>query len=171
MIKLKQRLRETLTGNLISVVLCFDLENAIPCPRAEVSNLFYKRKINVYNLTAHYSMTKKGYNAVCNEMDAGRGGNEIASALVPILKNVLAENDNIEKLFLWSDSCVPQNKNSFMVTALKIILHKHPNLKEIEHKSCCPEHSSIQEVDNIHSSIEKALKVCEVYSPPGFDKG
>jgi hypothetical protein len=58
-----------------------------------------------------------------------------------------------------------------MVTALKILLHKHPNLKEIEHKSCCPEHSSIQEVDNIHSSIEKALKVCEVYSPPGFDKG
>jgi hypothetical protein len=66
-------------------------------------------------------MTKKGYNAVWNEMDAGRRGNEIASGLVPILKNVLAENDNIEKLCLWSDSCVPQNKNSFMVTALKII--------------------------------------------------
>ena len=47
-----------------SVVLCFDLENAIPCPRAGVSNFFYKRKHNVYNLTAHWSMNKKGYNAV-----------------------------------------------------------------------------------------------------------
>jgi hypothetical protein len=30
-----------------SIVLCFDLENVIPCPRAEVSNFFYKRKIKV----------------------------------------------------------------------------------------------------------------------------
>jgi hypothetical protein len=57
-----------------------------------------------------------------------------------------------------------------MVNALTILLHEHPNLKEIDHTFCCPGHSSIQEVDNIHSSIEKALKVCEVhvYSPPGF---
>jgi hypothetical protein len=37
MIKLKQRLRETLTGNLISFALCSDLENAIPCPTREKS--------------------------------------------------------------------------------------------------------------------------------------
>ncbi|VDH92453.1 Hypothetical predicted protein [Mytilus galloprovincialis] len=100
-------------------------------------------------------------------MDAGRGGNEIASAIISILRTILEEHPNIDKICLWSDSCVPQNKNSFMVTALKILLFEHPKLQVIEHKFCSPGHS-IQEVDNIHSNIEKSLKVCEVFSPPGF---
>lgn len=33
-------------------VLCFDLENLITCPQANISVFFYKRKLNVYNLTA-----------------------------------------------------------------------------------------------------------------------
>ena len=43
------------------VVVSFDLENVITCPRAHISNLFfiYKRKLNVYNLTAHCSENKK----------------------------------------------------------------------------------------------------------------
>ena len=42
------------------VVVAFDLENVITCPRANISNFFYKRKLNVYNLTAHCSVNKKG---------------------------------------------------------------------------------------------------------------
>ena len=125
-----------------SYVLCFDLENVVACPRPDVSNFFFKRKINTYNLTAHFSLNKKGYNAVWNEMDAGRGGNEIASAIISILRTILEEHPNIDKICLWSDSCVPQNKNSFMVTALKSLLFEHPKLQVIEHNFCSPGHST-----------------------------
>jgi hypothetical protein len=43
-------------------------------------------------------------------------------------------------------------------------MRQHPNVT-IEQKFCEPGHTSIQEVDNLHSQIEKRLKVLEVYSP------
>ena len=34
-------------------VLCFELENVITLPKAEISSFFYKRKLNLYNMTGH----------------------------------------------------------------------------------------------------------------------
>ena len=147
------------------IVVCFDLENVITCPRANVSNFFYKRKLNVFNLTAHCSVNKTAYNAVWSEISAGRGGNEIASALCVILHKITEDFPEIQKLTLWSDSCIPQNRNSIMTLALKSFLRDHPTIERIVQKFCTPGHSSIQEVDNINSHIEKGLKVAEVYSP------
>lgn len=42
---------------------------------------------------------------------------------------------------------------------------KDNNIDEIIQKYSCPGHSAIQEVDNIHSHIEKVLRVREVFSP------
>lgn len=67
-----------------TAVVCFDLENVISLPRANVSKLFYKRKLNTFNLTAHCSIDKAAYNAIWTENVAGRGANEIASAIVNI---------------------------------------------------------------------------------------
>jgi hypothetical protein len=52
-----------------------------------------------------------------------------------------------------------------MSFALQNCMHSHPNVQLIEQKLCVPGHSSIQEVDNIHSHIEKVLQYAEVYSP------
>ena len=58
----------------------------------------------------------------------GRGSNEIASALTLVLEKVVEKFP--ESLTLWSDSCVPQNRNSIMCFALKKFLASHPNLKK-----------------------------------------
>ena len=42
------------------LVITFDLENVINVPHAEISSFFYKRKLTLYNLTAHASLGKKG---------------------------------------------------------------------------------------------------------------
>ena len=44
--------------------VCFDLQNGFALPTAEVSNFFYKRKLNVYFMTAHCSAEKRGYGAI-----------------------------------------------------------------------------------------------------------
>ena len=70
---------------------------------------------------------------------------------------------------MWSDSCVPQNKNSHFATAITIFLKKHyPEIVSIEHKYCETGHSWIQEVDNLHSQIEAVCCHYEIYSPIGL---
>jgi hypothetical protein len=86
------------------------------------------------NLTAHLSTTKKAYNAIWSEDIAGRGGNEIASALSAILKEVTNEHPNFTQIILWWDSCVPQIRNSIMTFALKYFLDKSTTLQQIEQK-------------------------------------
>jgi len=49
--------------------------------------------------------------------------------------------------------------------ALQDFIRSHSQLECIEQKFCEPGHSSIQEVDNIHSHIEKVLNVSEIFSP------
>lgn len=148
-----------------TVILCFDLQNVLSCPRAEISSFYYRSKFNVYNLTAILSSTKKVYCAVWHEMFMGRSGNDIASAVVTILERVFDDNPNLTNLVLWSDSCVPQNRNSLMSYAVSYFLQEHPNLGTITMKFSTPGHSCVQEIDSVHSAIERVLKKSEYFSP------
>ena len=81
-----QRLKGMQIENRKKLFFVFDMQNVIACPRVNVSNFFYKRKLNIFNLTAHLSLSKCAYNTMWSEHQAGRGANEIASALVKILE-------------------------------------------------------------------------------------
>lgn len=73
----------------------------------------------------------------------------------------------ITRLVLWSDSCVPQNRNSHMSMALIQFLKSEEakNIIEIVQKFSEPGHGNVQEVDNIHSVIEKNIRHKEIFSP------
>lgn len=148
-------------------VLCFDLENVITCPRSFVGNHFYLPKLTIYNLTGYLSTTKKAYCAIWIETTQGRSGNCLASAFRKIIERILADN-SIEELITWSDSCVPQNRNSFISFCVLDILRNHPELKAITMKYSIPGHGCIQEVDNIHSQIERHMAKIEFFSPVSF---
>ena len=140
------------------------MENVITSSRANISNFFYKRKLNVYNLTAHLLLNKCAYNTIWPESLACRGSSEISSALCVIVKKVLEDYPRLERIILRSDSCLPQNKNSIMVTDLKHIIQT-TSINVIEQKFSEAGHSCIQEVDNVHSHIDKALDLSEIFSP------
>jgi len=76
----------------------------------------------------------------------------------------------IKNMILWTDSCVPQNRNSLLATAIKKFLEQHPEIESVQQKFCEPGHSSIQEVDNIHSQVERVCRHAEIYSPVGLMK-
>ena len=150
-------------------VICFDLENVISLPRANIKSFYFRRKLAVFNLTAHCSVGKSVYCALWSEDSHGRSGNDIASALIAVLDRVVADNvkvnNVIKKITLWSDACVSQNKNSLMSYALLSFLSEHPGIEIIMQKYGSPGHSPVQEVDNVHSQIERALRRSEVHSP------
>ena len=115
-------------------VVCFDLENVISLPHANVSSMFYKRKLSMYNLTGHLSCGKQAYSVLWHEGEAGRGGNDIASALTQMLYAVVKQQPAISELILWADSCVPQNRHSLMSLALIRFLSKQTALQKITQK-------------------------------------
>lgn len=151
-----------------TAIICFDLENVFALPRSNISCFFYSRKLNTFNLTAHCNLQKNAYCCIWSEGTHGRQGSDIASGLIKILGMVIADFPDIKRIILWSDSCVPQNKNSIMSTALMKFLEQHPTIDEIVQKFGEPGHSSIQEVDNLHSQIEKKLAGVDIFSPLGL---
>lgn len=93
-------------------VVSFDMENVFQMPIANASQLFYLRKFGVYVLTVFFNKTV--YNVMWNEFICGREGTHLASALIKALKEIVLDNPQLEELILWSDSCVPQNRNSYV---------------------------------------------------------
>nr|XP_047133397.1 uncharacterized protein LOC124811571 [Hydra vulgaris] len=149
-------------------VVCIDLENVISLPKSNVGAFFYKRKLSAYNLTGHCSINKKGYCMLWHEGVSGRAGNDLASSVTCLLEKIIADHSDENKLIF--DSCVPQNRNSQMSIALRQFLICYPKIRVIEQKFCEPGHSSIQEVDNIHSQIDRALALLEIFSPLGLTR-
>lgn len=170
-VKGKQETHEERTAdrqNKTVCVVCFDLQNVFSLPTANVSNFFYKRKLNCYHLTGHCSTNKQSYGVLWPETLSGRAANDIASGLVVILDRVLLDNPNVKDIILWSDSCVPQNRNKIMTVAIQLFIQDHTSVNTITHKYCQPGHSEVQEVDNLHSVLEKVTSVNEIYSPLGL---
>ena len=150
-----------------TLLVVFDLENVITLPKAEVGSFFYKRKLTMYNLTAMTS-SKRGYCAIWTEAISGRAGNDIASAFISILKKISIDEPHVTNLICWSDSCVPQNRNSHISQAILEFLYQQEKISSIIMKYSIAGHSGVQEVDNMHKQIEDAMKVAEFYSPVSF---
>ena len=99
---------------------------------------------------------------------AGRAGADIASSLTAIVEMLIKDNPNIVNLVTWSDSCVPQNRNEMICYSMLDMIRKNQQLEAITLKYSIPGHSSVQEVDNMHSKIERAMNVAEFFSPVSF---
>lgn len=154
--------------NNSTLIICFDMQSVFSLPKGFGSSFYYKRKLNVFNLTVTVCMKEKPnltYCAIWNEAHSGRSGNDIASALIKVLNKILKDFNHTEHIVLWSDSCVPQNRNQIMSTALLQFMFENKNIKSIIQKFSEPGHSQIQEIDAVHSSIDRHLKNKEIHSP------
>ena len=119
-------------------IVCFDMQNVFALPLANMSNFFYKRKLNVYHLTAHLSISKQSYGVLWPETLSGRTGNDIASALVHMLNTIVMDNPGIAEMTLWSNSCVPQNRNKVMAMALMLFVAAESYFESAYTKSVNP---------------------------------
>lgn len=124
----------------------------------------------MYNLTAHCSSNKLTYCAIWHEAISGRTGNDLASALIKILKCFVSDNPTVKKIILWSDSCIPQNRNRITSLAIIKFIQQHPHIVEVQQKFSEPGHSQVQEIDAVHSTIERFLRNTELHSPVSLIK-
>ena len=136
-------------------------------PKPNAGYFFCKRKITLYNLMA-MTFSKQGYCAIWRECMSGRAGNDITSAFIQILNKVAADHPNVTELICWSDSCIPQNRNSHISWAILEYLSKQSKIKLVRMKNSLAGHSCVQEVHKILQEIEVTLGVTEFYSQLSF---
>ena len=78
--------------------------------------------------------SKQGYCAIWVECMSGRAGNDIASAFMQILNKVAANHPDLTELICWSDSSVPQNRNSHISQAILEYLRKQSKINVVKMK-------------------------------------
>lgn len=144
-------------------VACFDLQAVLPTPCGDISTFYYKCRLNCFNFTIFEMVSKNGYCYFWHEAIANRGANEIATCLLDYLSSFCVNKDVI----FYSDNCVGQNKNKFIVTMYLYAIAK-VNIKSITHKFLTVGHTQ-NEGDAMHSTIErqkkKVLRTGPIYVP------
>lgn len=141
----------------------FDLEAVLNTPKTSTGQVFYLRKLAVYNLTVYNLNNKEGKCFLWDETQGRRGAIEIASCLY----NYIMDYTNKKSVFMMSDSCGGQNKNRIFAAMCLLLIQIHPTVEKIRHSFFEPGHSEM-ECDSIHSKIEKKSKHVPVYVPEGW---
>jgi hypothetical protein len=86
----------------------------------------------MYNLTFYNLGTKEGSCYMWTESEAGRGANEIASALYHWL--VEEDKKGAEQITVYSDTCAGQNRNRVVCSMIIVFLSRSVNTQKVEQK-------------------------------------
>lgn len=116
------------TGNHETAVCTFDLEATIPLPNGNISTFFYKSKLNIYNFTLFDLNSMQGNCFLWHEALAKRGANEIATCIYFYLR----QNLHTKNFIFYSENCVAQNKNKYLVSMYLFCTEKL-NFESITH--------------------------------------
>lgn len=113
-----------------TMVLCMDLQQALPTPKLSTGIAFYKRKMWTYNFNIHDYRTNIGHMFIWDEVTAKRGAIEICSCISKFVD--LYVTDDVDELVIFSDNCAGQNKNFILLLFYMSLIHKG-RFKEITH--------------------------------------
>lgn len=137
-------------------VLTGDLQKCLPTPLLTNGISFYKRKLWTLNYTLFDSSDNSVHCMMWDESKAGRGGEEISSAILKWAESVIPTSD-VNETTLWSDNCYGQNKNIAIIMCFFFIMQKYPQIKCVNIKYLLKGHTHM-EADTIHALIERKRK-------------
>lgn len=139
----------------------YDLEAICNCPSSSSKQIYYKRRIAMYNFTMMDFETEKP-EACWHEGIGRKGAIEIGSCLLKFLKT----KADGKPITFMSDTCASQCRNVY-ISALLLYCIEAFNIPEINQKYFEPRHSQM-EADNIHATIELAKKNIPIFHQSGF---
>ena len=139
-----------------------DLEKVLTVPYSQAGQLYYLRKLNVFNFTVFEHASKKGFAFVWNECEGKRGSAEIGTCLVKYISTI---GPKVVHLIIFSDSCGGQNRNQFTAHAVIHGLKQNKNELEIVDQKFLVRGHTDMEVDSMHGVIEKSYQVSTVMVP------
>jgi hypothetical protein len=161
------KLADKESASATKVCIAMDLEQVLTVPKLSVGSAYYLRKLSMYNLTFYNLASKEGICYMWTEVDAGRGANEVASALY----HWLCEEDKqgAQQIVIYSDTCAGQNRNRIISTMIIFFLHNSINTVVVEQKYFESGHSQ-NECDSMHSSLENKYRKRDVHLPSQYEQ-
>ena len=131
---------------------------------SKVGELYYSRKLCVYNLSVYSLGGGQGVCHLWDETQGKRGANEIATCLFRNTASICQSNRMVDTIRYYCDTCGGQNRNRIVASSLLLSLSDNPQLQTINQKFLESGHSQM-ECDSVHSAIEKAKTRTEVFVP------
>ena len=137
----------------------FDLQSVLQLLCSDVSSMYYKQKLCVYNFTIYEANSRVGHCYLWNELDGKRGSSEIGSCIRHYLSSLPV---TVKRVSFHSDPCGRQNRNQYVASVLMHSVQSLP-LEEITLNFLETGHTQM-ECDSMHAAIELAKKNVLVYS-------
>ncbi|CAH2094046.1 unnamed protein product [Euphydryas editha] len=142
------------------VAATFDFQKILNAPHGQLSVLYYKRKLSVFNFTLFDLANKEGHCYMWHEGEAKRGSNEVSSCLSHFIQKM--HQQGAREFRFWSDNCAGQNRNRIVFAFYVYIAHKL-NIT-IKHTFLEKGHTQA-EGDSVHALIERSSKNKLIYTP------
>lgn len=152
----KKRSSEDPTYRAIS----FDLEAILSVPFSADCQIYYKRKLSVFNFTIFDSFDHSGHCFVWDETHGSKGASEIGTCLLKYLHSL---PHTVSHVSSFSDTCGGQNRNQFVTAAMLYAVNKIEHLQIVDLKFMESGHSYL-EADSIHATIERARKHRKIFT-------
>lgn len=161
--------RQNASNNPQLMYLTIDLQQTMPLPKLTTSKAFYLRQMWFYNLGIHSISTKhdEPFFFTWTEDVAGRGSQEVTSALCTFIEMNQELFKDKDHLVVWTDSCAGQNKNFQMICLYQYFVLKGI-FSVIDHKFPEVGHSYLDS-DRDFARVEKVLRKHDtVYLPEQY---
>lgn len=147
--------------------LCFDHEQNAPLPKVPAGDAFYLRQLWMYNFCIHSSKHGKAHFYMYDEVTGKKTPNETVSFLDHYFENII--DKEVKILYLFSDNCGAQNKNSTLVQYLYTLVRKG-RFEKIIHRFPEPGHSFLP-CDRCFGVVEKHVrKIDRIFLPSEYIK-
>lgn len=139
--------------------ISFDLQAILSVPFSGDNQIYYRRKLNVYNFTIFEGHDSNGDCFVWDECAGSKGSSEIATCIYMYLSSL---PKTVTHVSTFSDTCGGQNRNKYFAAAmLYAVSHTHINLIDVKYMESG--HSYL-EADSMHATIERARKNKKIYT-------
>lgn len=145
-----------------TAVFAVDMMQNQPLPKLAIGEAFYSRQIWQYVLGIVRHRGRDSSQAIedCfiytwTEHEAGKGSDEIASALVDFFRRFVQANPAITTVSIFSDSCAAQNKNYSLLLVLSALARELEVKFELNYP--LPRHSFLP-ADRMFGRLEKILR-------------
>lgn len=154
--------RDSSQGSNQRVLTC-DKQKVLYCPKSEMGEFYYKRKVSVYNFTIFDCTLKEGHLYVWDETCGKKGSDETSSSLESYIESIISKG--VKKIIIYSDSCGGQNKNKFLFTMYYALALRHE--VTIIHRYLEKGHTQM-ECDSVHARVEKKIKKEDIFAPSQY---
>ncbi len=162
--EMKENDKKLAENNPTMIYATFDLQTVLVLPFCQDSQVYYKRKLSLFNYTIFDSTQE----VICNVYDECQGrksSTEISSCLYDYMASLGAD---VKQVIFYCDTCSGQNRNQYVLSVLLYAVNHIKNIEIIDLKFMESGHS-FMECDSIHSRIEKCRKNLRIFSPTEYE--